>query len=151
MVRTYQPNSPPVHLQTSSVKHGMLKQGIIIYRSNNGGFGGVKSLYSGLTASMGRQMTYSLTRFAAYDLMKSAVTGDKRNLYTYEKVLVAFAGGCMGGIIGTPCDLVNVRMQNDSKLPLDQRRNYAKFLIQKNDTYIFPLHEYMIHGIAYFI
>jgi len=25
---------------------------------------------------------------------------------------------------GTPCDLVNVRLQNDMKIPLDQRRNY---------------------------
>lgn len=40
----------------------------------------------------------------------------------YEKVaLAAFAGGC-GGFVGTPGDLVNVRMQNDMKLPAAQRR-----------------------------
>lgn len=27
-------------------------------------------------------------------------------------------------ISGTPCDLVNVRLQNDMKLPVEQRRNY---------------------------
>jgi len=26
--------------------------------------------------------------------------------------------------VGTPCDLVNVRMQNDTKLPFNHRRNY---------------------------
>ena len=26
--------------------------------------------------------------------------------------------------IGSPADLVNVRMQNDTKLPVEQRRNY---------------------------
>ena len=35
--------------------------------------------------------------------------------------MAAFAGGC-GGIIGTPGDMINVRMQNDIKLPLSRRR-----------------------------
>ena len=35
--------------------------------------------------------------------------------------MAAFAGGC-GGILGTPGDMINVRMQNDIKLPPDQRR-----------------------------
>ena len=26
--------------------------------------------------------------------------------------------------VGTPCDLVNVRLQNDMKLPAELRRNY---------------------------
>ena len=26
--------------------------------------------------------------------------------------------------LGTPADMINVRMQNDVKLPVDQRRNY---------------------------
>ena len=30
--------------------------------------------------------------------------------------------GAFGGFVGTPGDLVNVRMQNDVKLPIDQRR-----------------------------
>lgn len=30
--------------------------------------------------------------------------------------------GAVGGFVGTPGDLVNVRMQNDVKLPLEQRR-----------------------------
>jgi solute carrier family 25 (mitochondrial dicarboxylate transporter), member 10 len=39
-------------------------------------------------------------------------------------VLLAGAAGAAGGFVGTPGDMVNVRMQNDVKLPLDQRRNY---------------------------
>ena len=34
-----------------------------------------------------------------------------------------FAGG-FGAFIGTPCDLVLVRMQSDSTLPEGERRNY---------------------------
>lgn len=39
-------------------------------------------------------------------------------------MLLAGAAGAAGGFVGTPGDMVNVRMQNDVKLPLDQRRNY---------------------------
>lgn len=33
-------------------------------------------------------------------------------------------GGAAGGVVGTPADLCNVRMQNDAKLPLEHRRSY---------------------------
>jgi len=32
--------------------------------------------------------------------------------------------GAVGGVAGSPADLINVRMQNDIKLPANQRRNY---------------------------
>lgn len=35
---------------------------------------------------------------------------------------LAGLSGFAGGLIGSPADLVNVRMQNDIKLPSDQRR-----------------------------
>jgi len=115
-----------VHLQTSKVNHGMLGQAKVIYSTFGGGLSGTRAFYSGLTASMGRQLTYSATRFAVYDMMKSKLTGDKRNLNGIEKVLCSASGGAIGGVMGTPCDLVNVRMQNDSKLPVghEARRNY---------------------------
>ena len=37
--------------------------------------------------------------------------------------MAAFAG-CCGGFVGTPGDMVNVRMQNDIKLTPEKRRNY---------------------------
>lgn len=42
------------------------------------------------------------------------------------KVALAGLSGACGGLVGTPADLVNVRMQNDVKLPLDQRRKLVK-------------------------
>jgi dicarboxylate transporter 10 len=40
----------------------------------------------------------------------------------YQKFfLAAFSGAC-GGVVGTPGDLVNVRMQNDIKLSKQNRR-----------------------------
>lgn len=46
----------------------------------------------------------------------------------YQKVLLAGFAGMSGGFVGTPADLVNVRMQNDVKLPKEQRRNYKHAL-----------------------
>ena len=34
------------------------------------------------------------------------------------------AAGGLGGIVGTPADVCNVRMQDDGRLPPAQRRNY---------------------------
>merc|ERR1712227_920566 len=42
-------------------------------------------------------------------------------------MMAAVAGGC-GGVVGTPGDMINVRMQNDIKLPPEQRRNYKHAL-----------------------
>ncbi|XP_017104705.1 mitochondrial dicarboxylate carrier [Drosophila bipectinata] len=81
---------------------------------------GVLAFYNGLSASMLRQMTYSTTRFGAYEVGKNYINTDTFG----GKVLLAGLSGFAGGIIGTPADMVNVRMQNDVKLPPDQRRNY---------------------------
>lgn len=50
------------------------------------------------------------------------------------KVLLAGGAGACGGVVGTPADMVNVRMQNDIKLPLEQRRKWAQsaFKYQSN-------------------
>lgn len=43
----------------------------------------------------------------------------------YLSACLAGMGGFAGGFVGNPADLVNVRMQNDIKLPPAQRRKYA--------------------------
>uniref|UniRef100_A0A0B7ALU2 Mitochondrial dicarboxylate carrier n=1 Tax=Arion vulgaris TaxID=1028688 RepID=A0A0B7ALU2_9EUPU len=85
---------------------------------------GVLGLYNGLSASICRQLTYSLTRFAIYETVKKELIKDGRNMPFYEKVLLASVAGAAGGLVGTPADLINVRMQNDIKLPKEERRNY---------------------------
>ncbi|XP_016977947.1 mitochondrial dicarboxylate carrier [Drosophila rhopaloa] len=81
---------------------------------------GILVFYNGLSASMLRQMTYSTARFGVYEAGKDYVKTD-----TFAgKVALAGASGLVGGIVGTPADMVNVRMQNDVKLPVEQRRNY---------------------------
>lgn len=43
---------------------------------------------------------------------------------TLQKTGASLTAGAIGSFIGTPCDLVLVRMQADSLMPVDQRRNY---------------------------
>ncbi|EPY89654.1 mitochondrial dicarboxylate carrier-like protein, partial [Camelus ferus] len=139
-----------VHLQTQQeVKLRMTGMALQVVRSD-----GVLALYNGLSASLCRQMTYSLTRFAIYETVRDQVTkGSQGPLPFHQKVLLGSLSGCIGGFVGTPADMVNVsleqatrtlgswtlgvalslwqgspRMQNDMKLPQSQRRNYAHAL-----------------------
>ena len=104
---------------------------------------GVGGLYAGLSASLLRQLTYSTTRFGMYESVKAALPHQEGPLPFYKKVLfwlletsvdfanvsllqvaLASLSGACGGFVGTPGDMINVRMQNDVKLPPEQRRNY---------------------------
>jgi len=109
-----------VHLQTQQDgKIGILKQTVKIVKGE-----GVLALYNGLSASLVRQLTYSTTRFAIYEVSKQSVAPNGEAIPFQKRLLMAaVAGGC-GGFVGTPGDMVNVRMQNDIKLPKEQRRNY---------------------------
>ncbi|KAK0076876.1 hypothetical protein PV326_010473, partial [Microctonus aethiopoides] len=79
-------------------------------------------------ASLLRQGTYSTTRFGFYEVAKQTMETPDRPLPFYKKLLIAGSAGAIGGIFGTPGDLINVRMQNDIKLLPDQRRNYKHAL-----------------------
>ncbi|NXX35222.1 DIC protein, partial [Nicator chloris] len=71
---------------------------------------GFLALYNGLSASLCRQMTYSLTRFGIYESAKNYLGQGKQGPPPfYQKVFLAAAGGFTGGFVGTPADMVNVR------------------------------------------
>ncbi|XP_024115622.1 mitochondrial dicarboxylate carrier isoform X1 [Oryzias melastigma] len=114
-----------VHLQTQQeVKKRMMGMAIHVVKND-----GVLALYSGLSASLCRQMSYSLTRFAIYESVRDLMGAKSQGpMPFYQKVLLGAFGGFTGGFIGTPADMVNVRMQNDMKLPLEHRRNYKHAL-----------------------
>lgn len=106
----------------SSKQIGLVGNTIVIIKKQ-----GVLALYNGLTASLLRQLTYSTTRFGIYEMAKQSLnkTGE---VQFYQTIFLAGFSGAAGGLIGTPADMVNVRMQNDIKLPLEQRRNYKHAL-----------------------
>ncbi|KAH6683073.1 mitochondrial carrier domain-containing protein [Halenospora varia] len=84
---------------------------------------GLLGLYSGLSASLLRQITYSTTRFGIYEELKSRSKTKKGPSFP---VLIAMAStsGFLGGVAGNPADVLNVRMQHDAALPPADRRNY---------------------------
>lgn len=122
-----------VHMQTSSKvtfsnvdgqakpKMTMLSTTVSIVRHQ-----GVLALYNGLSASLLRQLTYSTTRFGIYETAKKELnkrSGKQNNAIPfYQKVFLAAISGSVGGFLGAPADMINVRMQNDIKLPVEMRR-----------------------------
>eukprot|EP00049_Salpingoeca_infusionum_P006096 m.101312 g.101312 ORF g.101312 m.101312 type:complete len:291 (-) comp13196_c0_seq2:70-942(-) len=87
---------------------------------------GPTSLYRGLSASLGRQATYSTTRFALTDYLKSRLAQQREDgvLTLGDRMTAAMTGGAVGGLAGTPMDVCNVRMQADNKNPPELRRGY---------------------------
>lgn len=111
-----------VHLQTQQVvSKGVVAMAIQVVKTQ-----GVLALYNGLTASLGRQITYSTVRFGVYDILRPRLEARNQagNLPFHQKVLLGAFGGLCGGVVGSPFDVINVRMQNDAKLPLKQQRQY---------------------------
>lgn len=85
---------------------------------------GFLGLYSGLSASLLRQITYSTTRFGVYEELKSDFTTPSHSPSFPSLIAMASTSGFLGGIAGNPADVLNVRMQHDAALPKEERRNY---------------------------
>lgn len=101
---------------------------------------GFLALYNGLSASLLRQATYSTVRFGVYEELKEVYSEPGKPLSLGQLILMASASGWyvyhhgqtsdirIGGAIGNPADVLNVRMQNDMSLHPEQRRNYKHAL-----------------------
>jgi dicarboxylate transporter 10 len=62
---------------------------------------GTRSLYTGLTASLLRQMTYSLVRIGSYEEIKRLIAKHHPPT-TRELLLAASIAGGLGGVVGNP-------------------------------------------------
>lgn len=86
---------------------------------------GLRGLYIGISASVLRQMTYSLTRFAAYEKIKENVlTGRSSPVPLWITISSAGFAGAAGGLAGNPSDVILVRMTGDLYRSPEQRFNY---------------------------
>ncbi|XP_064406845.1 mitochondrial dicarboxylate carrier-like [Halichondria panicea] len=110
-----------VHLQTQQeVVQGFVGTTFNVVKRH-----GFLTLYNGLSASLSRQLSYSTIRFGVYEILRPELAA--RNGGTipfYQKILLGAFGGLCGGIVGSPFDVINIRMQNDVKLPPEKRRRY---------------------------
>ncbi|TDH69346.1 hypothetical protein CCR75_005034 [Bremia lactucae] len=111
-----------VHLQTS--KKDNLKLGSAIRHILKDK--GLRGLYQGISGGALREGTYSTMRFAVYHFLKDEAVrrNDGRPIPTGYNVILGMIGGILGGACGNPADIVNIRMQADSRMPRERRRNY---------------------------
>ncbi|KAL9934224.1 hypothetical protein V8E36_006680 [Tilletia maclaganii] len=92
------------------------------------------ALYTGLSASLARQFSYSLVRFGAYDALKERLASveereGKKGMGVGTSVLCASLAGAAGGIAGNPADILLVRMTSDANLPQNKRYNYPNAIV----------------------
>lgn len=91
---------------------------------------GALGLYSGLSASLLRQLTYSTVRFGVYEDLKvrfapeSTAENPNPKPTMLNLIMQSSLAGLLGGIAGNPGDVLNVRMQSDFGKPAAERRNY---------------------------
>ena len=86
---------------------------------------GVKGFYRGLDAAFTRQIFYTTTRLGIYNKLFNGWKEKKGSELSFaQKSVCSVTAGFIGSIIGTPPDLILIRMQSDSTLPENQRRNY---------------------------
>ncbi|KAE8218513.1 hypothetical protein CF319_g7631 [Tilletia indica] len=92
------------------------------------------ALYTGLSASLARQFSYSLVRFGAYDSLKARLASDEEREGTKrmgigKSLLCASLAGAAGGVAGNPADILLVRMTSDANRPPNKRYNYANAVV----------------------
>ena len=86
---------------------------------------GFSSLYKGLDAAIVRQLTYTTTRLGVFRWTSTQLKKqDEKTLPFYKKAFAGLFAGAVGAFVGTPADLALVRLQADTTLPMEQRRNY---------------------------
>lgn len=89
---------------------------------------GIPSLWTGISASILRQSTYSTTRFALYGYFSEQLArisgSSKASLSPALNVASAGLAGGVAGLVGNPAEVVLVRMCADGAKPLSERFGY---------------------------
>lgn len=90
---------------------------------NNEGF---FALYKGLDAGLLRQITYTTARMGLFRVISEYMKPEgEPTLSLWRKGLAGLLAGGLGSLVGTPADLSLIRLQADSTLPIEARRNYT--------------------------
>ncbi|SPO04783.1 probable dicarboxylate carrier protein [Cephalotrichum gorgonifer] len=92
---------------------------------------GIPSLWSGLSASILRQSTYSTARFGIYNALSQKArdyTGQSTLSTPWTMACAGTAGG-LAGLLGNPTEIVLVRMCADGAKPVAERFAYPNALV----------------------
>lgn len=87
---------------------------------------GIPSLWTGLSASILRQSTYSTARFGLYSLLAQHLRSKSPTgqLSSWATIGAAGLAGGLAGVIGNPAEVILVRMCADGAKPPSERANY---------------------------
>jgi solute carrier family 25 oxoglutarate transporter 11 len=86
---------------------------------------GISTLYTGLSAGLLRQATYTTTRLGIYTWLFEKFSIDGHPPGFLMKAGLGMAAGGTAAFVGTPAEVALIRMTSDGSLPVDKRRNYS--------------------------
>ncbi|XP_026670798.1 mitochondrial 2-oxoglutarate/malate carrier protein-like, partial [Ceratina calcarata] len=85
---------------------------------------GFRGFYLGWTAAMLRQLTYTTARLGMYHTLYDLGQNYFGHLNYLSMIGIGMLSGVVGAFVGTPSDVVLIRMISDIQLPPEKRRNY---------------------------
>lgn len=86
---------------------------------------GIGGFYKGLSAGLTRQVVYTGARLGLYDIFTEKAKGSSGTLPFWKVTICSLSAGGIAAVVGNPADLALIRMQADTMLPVEQRRNYS--------------------------
>ncbi|KAK6175244.1 hypothetical protein SNE40_013749 [Patella caerulea] len=89
---------------------------------------GLFGMYTGLSAGLLRQATYTTTRLGIYTTLFDMFSKDGKPPGFFGKALMGVTAGGIGAFVGTPAEVALIRMTSDGRLPIDQRRGYKNVI-----------------------
>ncbi|KAB0793057.1 hypothetical protein PPYR_12677 [Photinus pyralis] len=85
---------------------------------------GLFAMYTGLSAGLLRQATYTTTRLGVYTWLFEMCSSEGKPPSFIMKAALGMGAGVAGAFVGTPAEVALIRMTSDGRLPLAERRNY---------------------------
>ena len=109
-------------MQVQASKQNMFRA-LYVFASRDG----IRSLWSGLSASVLRQSSYSSTRFGVYSYLvhEARQRSERKELSTSSIILCAGLAGGIAGLVGNPTEVILVRMCADGAKSPDRRFGYS--------------------------
>ncbi|XP_064642907.1 mitochondrial 2-oxoglutarate/malate carrier protein-like [Lineus longissimus] len=85
---------------------------------------GIIGMYTGLSAGLLRQATYTTTRLGIYTILFDMFSTEGRPPGFFTKAGIGMTAGAIGAFVGTPAELALIRMTADGRLPKAEQRGY---------------------------
>jgi len=109
-----------VRMQISAQPGMNLLSGLKMVHANEG----VPGLYSGLSAALTRQFTYTTSRIGLYDVIRTRLTEPGQDMSLGKKLSIGVMSGGIAATVCCPVEVSLVRMQADGVASAAEKRGY---------------------------